>query len=233
MEKYKSDYKDYSGYVGIMISTDRSIFLEKSAVRARMVEHAKLYKKLHIIIFSINRFEQENISENCIIHSTNSFSRLQYVSDARRIGKKIIKDLDKDMPVIFTCQDPFETGLAGKVLACSRKKSELLLQIHTDLFSPYFTATQIGLRNAFLNRIRLFISKSTLPQADAIRVVSTKIANSLVERGIASEKIIIKPIAVRANTLLSQNPTLDLREKFPQFKKIILMVSRLEPEKNI
>ncbi len=233
MEKYKTEYKDYSGYVGIMISTDRSIFLEKSAVRARMIEHAKLYKYLHIIIFSLSKFEQTDISGNCSIYSTNSFSKLQYVSGARKVGKKILKKLDKETPVIFTCQDPFETGLAGKSLACLRKNSELLLQIHTDLFSPYFTTPQIGLKNALLNRVRLFISKFTLPQADVVRVVSVKIADSLVERGIAAEKIIIKPIAVKTISLLDQKPAFELHEKFPQFRKIILTVSRLEAEKNI
>ena len=55
-ENYKTEYKDYKDYTAIMISTDRMIFHEKSSVRARMIEYAKSYKELHIIIFSKKGF---------------------------------------------------------------------------------------------------------------------------------------------------------------------------------
>lgn len=210
-----------------MISTDRAIFLEKSPVRARMLEYAKSCKELYIIIFSTKRFENEELSPNCFVYSTNSFSKLHYISGAVRIGKRILKNTDKQIPVLITCQDPFETGLVGKSLAHWRKNSELMLQIHTDLFSSYFT------QHSFLNKIRLFISKYTLPQADIVRVVSRKIADSLVQRGIAVEKIIIKPIEVNIDVIKNGVPSFDLHEKFPHFKKIIVMASRLEAEKNI
>ena len=233
MQNFSSEYKDYTKHVAIMISTDRAIFLEKSPVRARMLEYAKQYKELHIIVFSAKRFEKKELLPNCFVYSTKSFSKLHYVSGAFRIGKKILKKIDKQIPVLITCQDPFETGLAGKSLAHWRKNSELLLQIHTDLFSPYFTDTRAGYKNAFLNKIRLAISKCTLHHADVIRVVSNKIAESLVKKGIASEKIIIKPIDVNTDALKISASSFDLHEKFPQFKRIIVMASRLEAEKNI
>lgn len=227
MTEYSLGYKDYSKYVAVMISTDRLIFNERSAVRARMAEYAKLYKELHIIVFSKQRFEQADIASNCTLYPTNSFSKMNYISGAIKIGKKIIKTLEKDVPVLVSCQDPFETGLAGKCLASARPSAELMLQIHTDLFSPYFT------KFSFLNKIRLFISKYTLPQADTIRVVSKKIADSLVEKGIDAHKIIIKPIDINLDFIRNGLPVFNLHEKFPHFRKIVLMVSRLESEKNI
>ena len=35
-----------------MISTDRKIFEEGSAVRARMIEYGKLFDELHIVVFT-------------------------------------------------------------------------------------------------------------------------------------------------------------------------------------
>ncbi|MEK7464055.1 MAG: glycosyltransferase [Patescibacteria group bacterium] len=233
MRNFKSEYKDYSKHVAVMISTDRSIFLEKSPAWARMLEHSKLYKELHIIVFSLKRFQKQQLSEKCFLYSTDSFSKLGYVTGAFRVGKKILKKIDKQAPVLISCQDPFETGLAGKCLTHWRKDSELLLQIHTDLFSPYFTDNRIGLKNAVLNRIRVMLSKRTLPQADVVRVVSQKIAESLVEKGINAEKILIKPIDVNLTAFQQNAPAFNLHEKYPQFKKILLMVSRLETEKNI
>lgn len=233
MNAYSSEYKDYSGYAAVMISTDRSIFLENSPARARMIEHAKSYKELHIIIFSLKKFESVNISDRCIIYSTNSLSKLHYVSSARKKGKRILKKIDKTIPVLVTCQDPFETGLVGKCLAHARKNSELMLQLHTDLYSPYFVNLKIGFKNSFLNIIRLQLSKRALPQADVIRVVSKKIADSLVEKGIDASRIVVKPIDVDADAIRNREVSFDLHRKFPQFKKIIVMASRLEAEKNI
>ncbi len=216
-----------------MISTDRQIFLEKSFVRARMIEYAKLYKELHIIVLSSKKFERIEVSSNFTISSTNSLVRWNYVKDARKIGKKIMAGINKEIPILVTCQDPFETALAGKCLANLRKNSELLLQIHTDLFSPYFVDTRIGFVQASLNKIRLFISRFTLTQAQAIRVVSQKIADSLVARKIDPEKIIVKPIEVNVGYIKNTQPAFDLHQKFPQFTKIIVIASRLESEKNI
>lgn len=233
MQNYKTEYKDYSRHVAIMISTDRLIFLEKSAVRSRMIEYSKLYKELHIIVFSMERFEPFQISQNCTVYSTNSFIRWNYVTNAYKIGKKIIKESNKEMPLLVTCQDPFETALVGKRLANLRENSELLIQIHTDLFGEHFTDSRVGLLPSVLNKIRLLISKTTLPHAQVIRVVSEKIAESLIKKGISPDKIILKPIPVKIDHIENKNPSFNLRERFPQFNKIIIMVSRLEAEKNI
>lgn len=233
MQEYKTEYKEYSNYAAIMISTDRLIFNEKSSVRARMIEHSKSYKELHIIIFSTAKFEPINISHNCTVYSSNSLVKVNYVADTRKLGAKILGKIDKQIPVLITCQDPFETALAGKSLANIRRNSELLLQIHTDLFSPYFVDRRIGFVNSFVNKVRIFISKFTLPEAQVIRVVSKKIADSLVEKGISADKIIVKPIEVNTEYIKSTTPAFDLHQRFPHFSKIILMVTRLESEKNV
>lgn len=227
MEKYNTEYKDYKNHIAIMISTDRGIFNERSAVRARMSEHAKGYKELHIIVFATRGYESQVITDNCYVYSTNSIFKLLYIFDAYILGKRIIKLINKEDQILITCQDPFETGLVGRFLHYFNRKSELLLQIHTDLFSPYFT------KYFFLNKIRLFISNYTLPYANNIRVVSDKIADSLVDRGINKNKIIIKPININSDFFKTSSIKFDLRNKYKQFNKIILVVSRLEREKNI
>lgn len=224
MQNYNTEYKDYSKHVVVMISTDQLIFNENSAVRLRMKEYAKQYKELHIIIFSRRKLPQQKISDNCIVYSTNSHIRWNYVSDACRIGKRIVKDTLKVDPLLVTCQDPFETALVGKCLANLKRSSELLIQIHTDLYSPYFAKISI------LNRIRLFIAHFTIPHAQVIRVVSNRIADSLVKRGVDSNKIIVKPIDTQIDTTQA---SFNLRQKYSQFNKIIILVSRLESEKNI
>ncbi len=210
-----------------MVSTDRKVFDEGSAVRIRMVEYARLYKSLLIVVFSTERHDPVEIAPNATLYSTNSLSRLRYVPDARRIGKKLIRKIEKETPIVLICQDPFETGLVGKALSALRKNIELVVQIHTDIFSPYF------FKHSFLNKVRIGISKGVLPHADRVQVVSRRIADSLGARGVASESIVLKPVVVDVDRFASTPPSFDLHERFPHFKKIVMMASRLEPEKNI
>ncbi len=220
---YQTEYRDYSSYTTIMISTDRKIFDEGSSVYARMIEQSKLYKKLYIIVFSTEQLPPLEINAHLIVYSTCSYSRLFYVFDAYRHARDILNLYPKEQ-FLISCQDPFETGLVGAYSTSRYKNTELLLQIHTDLYSPYFT------RHSPLNFLRLHISEITLPHANVIRVVSRKIADSLIARGYEQQKIVLKPIHVPSTPSLSN---FDLRKKFPKFKKIVLVMSRLESEKGI
>jgi glycosyltransferase involved in cell wall biosynthesis len=217
----------------IVVGTDRLLFEEGSAVRERQVVYAREWKQVSIIVFSVKKYTITKISENCTVYPTNSFTKLGYMLDAIRIGKNIIKKISKVQPIMVSCQDPFETGIVGRILQRQRVGIKLLLQIHTDMYSPYFTDMVIGFKSALLNRIRKLISIYTLPHAQTVRVVSDKIANSLIKRGVDARKIIVHPIKVPTPDIQRMSPLFDLRGKYPQFKKIMLVVSRLEPEKNV
>ncbi|TSC67769.1 MAG: hypothetical protein CEO19_38, partial [Parcubacteria group bacterium Gr01-1014_73] len=146
----------------LMISTDRKIFKEGSAVRVRMVEYGKIYNELHIIIFAKKKFTTQ-ISKNVWIYPTNSLAKFFYVFDAIKIGKKILHSEGYKI----TCQDPFECGFVGWRLA-RKFKIPLELQIHTDIGSPYFTSLKLGWWLAFLNFMRFQLAKFLLPRADKI-----------------------------------------------------------------
>jgi glycosyltransferase involved in cell wall biosynthesis len=139
-----------------------------------------------------------------------------YVTDAVKIGSNIKAD-------VITAQDPFETGLVGKMLS-KKLGLPLHIQIHTDFFSPYF-------KHSLLNKVRIALSKKTLPSAKAIRAVSDRIKNSLPAE--IKEKTSVLPIFADVELIKDIPITADLRKMYPQFKKIVLMASRLTPEKDI
>ena len=208
----------------LSIGTDRKLFEEGSAVLERQKEYAGKMDELHIIIFSLKSggFKEKHI-EKLHIYPTNSLSRWFYIRDAIKIGKEIIlkNGLNKGYSVI-TVQDPFETGLVGVKL----KKIfniPLQIQIHTDFLSPYF-------KNSFLNRVRVFISKFTIPKADGIRVVSYVINQKLENKKIKSD---ILPVFVDVEKIFNEKPKKDLKKDFSQFDQIVFMASRLTKEKRI
>lgn len=240
----------------LMFSTDREIFTEGSAVRCRMSEYGQCAAELHIIIFARRRafgFQRIQIAENVWAYSTNSRSRWLYVFDAVRIGRGIIENCklparrsprlaeaiseaqvgaggkieNSRNDFIVTSQDPFEVGLAAWRVA-RKKKCTLQLQIHTDVFSPYFA------RESVFNRIRVLFARFLLPKADCVRVVSERIKHSLIERRLVPEsRISVLPVFVDTESIRAMPVIVDLHKKYPQFERIVLMASRLNREKNI
>lgn len=223
----------------LMISTDRKIFENNSVVKNRIIEYGNLVEELHIIIFSGQAFNPENktmqiSNSNVWLYPTNSINRWFYIYDAVRIGRKLIKKLkfkinnsSNNNEILITCQDPFETGIVGWLIA--RKTGiKLQLQIHTDFLSKSFT------RESFLNKIRVQIAKFLLSKADSIRVVSERIKKSLsaISHQL-SANVNVLPIFVDTEKIKNTPANFDLHKKYPQFDFIFLVASRLEKEKNI
>lgn len=206
----------------LSISTDRKIFENGSAVRARQIEYAKHCDEMHIIVFADKNFKEESIAPNCFVYPTRSKSHFLYPFDAIRLGRFVMKRGITNI----TCQDSSFTAMVGVAL----KKSfnvPLEIQIHTDIGSPYFA-------RSFGNRIRKAMALSYIRKADTIRVVSSRIKTFLTGKlGITENKITVRPIVVETEEIARAAITVDLHKKYPQFSKITLMASRITEEKNI
>ena len=212
----------------LTIGTDRKLFEERSAVQMRSIEYASKMEELHIIVFSTKEQNYKSISiGNLHIYPTNSGTLFNYIFDTFSLGKKIIpgnKFVLGDS--VISAQDPFETGLVGYFLKM-KFNFPFQIQIHTDLFSPYF-------KNSFINYIRVFIAKFLIPKASGIRVVSETIKDSIKRKfprlNVNPE---ILPIFVDMEKIMNTPPKKDIMADFPQFKFIIFMASRLSEEKRI
>jgi len=209
----------------LSISTDKLLFEEGSAVRERIAAYAREWDEMHIIVSTRRRddFAETTIGDNVWVYPTRSRFKIFYPLHATQLGRFIMK---RGGMTHITCQDPFFTAFAALPL---KKESGLPLeiQVHTDIGSPNFTYT-IG------NRIRKAMALSYLPKADSVRVVSERIRRYLVEKlGIDGSKITVRPIAVDAEAIRNAPVTVDLHKKYPQFDRIVLMASRLEPEKDV
>jgi glycosyltransferase involved in cell wall biosynthesis len=207
----------------LMIGTDRKLFEEGSAVRARAIRYGEMVEELHIILFSKKNDDLQpttyNLSPTVFVYPTYSRNRWWYILDGIRIGEKILKSLGGDW--VFTSQDTAETGLVGWRLK-KLFNAPFQLQVHTDIYSPYYKGAGL------LNRIRVFFAQFLLPRADQIRVVSERIKKSLLARGIPENKIIVLPIFSPPT-----HYSLPSTHSAKPFKIVVLMVGRLEEEKNI
>ncbi|MDP3999638.1 MAG: glycosyltransferase family 4 protein [bacterium] len=231
----------------LMFSTDKQILDEKSEARKRIGNYGPLFEELHIIVFATRKSQITNpmligrqdksqinfklqISENVFTYPTNTRFRILYFWDAYKIGKNIIRNWELEIRnCAISAQDPFETGLVGW---CLKKKFNLSLQlqIHADIFSPYFYS------ESFKNKLRVWLAKFLLPRADGIRVVSERIKQSLLAlypKPHTLRPISVLPILVDVKKIQTAKIKIDLRQKYSDRDFIILMASRLTQEKNI
>lgn len=221
----------------ISIGTDRNLFTSGSPVQKRQIEYATLFDDVHIIVFSRREHslpEKITIAPRVWVYATNSRSRFSYISDATRIAGNIIREHGFDRAtMVTTTQDPFETAAVGYSL----KKNlgvPLHVQIHTDFLNPYFVSTG-RMRDRALNRIRVFLAMKHLPHADSVRVVSRRIAASLESKKILPPQchVTVLPVFVDTETIRAHPRNNNLREKYSDFKFLVLMASRFTQEKNI
>lgn len=208
----------------LVINLDKSIFSQNSTSLQRLREYSGLADKIFVIVWTQKKEQPIRVGNKLFIYATNSIFKIFYYLDTYKIAKKITKDNKIDL--IFT-QDPYETGLMGWLIA-SIWKLPLQLQMHTDLFSPFFYQESIA------NKLRVMAARFLIKRADLIKVVSRRIKSSLQEKlGVKGQKIFVLPIFVNTKSIVERQPSFDLHVRYPQFEHIILMASRLTKEKNI
>ena len=202
----------------LSIGTDRSILNPILESAKRQMAYGKNFEVLNIIVFTRDRHAPVTLSETVRVYPTSSSSRLLYGLDALRLAWRLPK------PDIVTVQDPFETGLIGWIIARLRG-AKLHVQVHTDLFAPAF-------RFSSLNRLRYFVARFVLPRADRIRVNSNRIKEGIEKNKLSQAPISILPIYTDIEKFRSAHAGI-LAGRFSRFKTRLLVVARLEKEKNV
>lgn len=210
----------------LSISSDRKLFETESAVAARMRLYGGLVEELHVIVTAKRSlgFTDTKLSSEVFLYPTNALMRAGHIVRALRIARTLARR-GKKFDVV-TAQDPFELGLAAFLIA-RMLHARLHLQIHTDFMSPYF------MQGSFMNRMRVPLAKFLIRRADAIRVVSKRIKDSLSTFDFQLSTTAVLPIFVDIERIIRAPIQVSLKEKYPQFEKRILMASRWTPEKNI
>ncbi|MBI5140255.1 MAG: glycosyltransferase family 4 protein [Candidatus Vogelbacteria bacterium] len=207
----------------LSISSDAKLFEDGSPVVLRQIKYGELASRLDIVNLSLKSGSVmiKNLSDKVTVYHTGSSLKFFYFWDAYQIAKKLNK------PDLVTVQDPFETGLTA-LLVARYFKCPLQVQIHTDFLSPYY------FRESLKNRIRVWISCLVLPRSQCIRVVSQRIKKSIRERlPSVVAPIDVLPVFVVGEKFKAEATGASLREKYPQFRFILLMASRLTKEKNM
>lgn len=205
----------------LAIGSDRSITLPNSASARRQVAYGIRLGDLRIIIFSLEdqRLRTFALSVETHVYPTGSTWRTLYGWSAFWIAQRLPK------PDVVTTQDPFETGLIAWVIARVRR-AKFHVQVHTDFLDPAFR------RHSILNRLRAMLAGFIIRRADRIRVVSSRVKESIERRHASLAPITVLPIYVDVARFAHAHASL-IAGRFSRFETKLVVVARLEKEKNV
>lgn len=200
----------------LVLSTDWNVFNEESAVARRFRMQASTVDRLDVFV-PHGPSQIVQLAGNATMRGFGP-GRLRGATHMLFSARNIRR------PDVVSTQDPFLIGLLGWIIARTRG-SQLHVQVHTDLFHPHFKNRSLG------NRLKALLARFILRRADGVRVVSERIKQSLEHLNLRAQ-VNVLPVYIDEKAVLDAKP-LDKRDRFPQFQKIVLVVSRLETEKNV
>ncbi len=200
----------------LVFGTDWNVFNADSAVARRQRMQASTVDRLDVFVPHGPR-QSMQLAGNATMHG---FGPGKLFGAARAF----VAAFSLERPDVISAQDPFLIGLLAFTVARLRG-CRLHIQLHTDVFDPAFAGHSTG------NRLRSFLARLLLPRADSVRVVSERVKRSLAARGI-THNVAVLPVFVETDALDHAAP-LDRSRTYPQFTKLVLVVARFEPEKNV
>ncbi len=214
---------NFGGLKVLMVSSDRNMLTLGSPVSERMKEYGALVEELHIVLLSdsAHKLKDTQLASNVWVYPTNSLSSVLRPLGAARLGKKIVFEKKFVRGQSLITADSMECGWAGMKVK-KKWRIPLEVQMHTNIFSPYFSG--------FQNNVRKMFARSIIANADSVRVVSEDLKAKI--RPLTSAEINVLPIYVDKEKLENSRISFDLHARYP-WHFILLMVSRLAPEKNI
>ncbi|OGG45312.1 hypothetical protein A2673_00175 [Candidatus Kaiserbacteria bacterium RIFCSPHIGHO2_01_FULL_50_13] len=202
----------------LFVSNDPLIFDAESAVYARMREYATLFDELHVISRAPQSSRTEIQEQNLTLYPVSGFLALYTRT------RCVIRERGID---VVSAQDPFEYGLIA-YFASRGTRAKLHIQLHTDMFSPYFRWHPLW------NVVRLCIARFVFARAYGIRVISEHLKSSLEASSYKLKATqVVLPIFVDIERLRSAPEDAAIAARFGSFRTRILVVARLEPEKNV
>jgi glycosyltransferase involved in cell wall biosynthesis len=207
----------------LMISSDRNILQEGSAVSLRMKEYGALVGELHIVLMSDAKhgLKEGQVGPNVWAYPTNSATSFLRPLDAAALGKKLVREKGFVRGASLVTADSIEAGWAGRAVK-KRWRLPLEFQFHTDPFSPYFTG--------FQNRVRKFFARRILAAADGVRVVSEELKGRVAPA--TQAPVAVLPIYVDKERVENAPVSFDVHARYPG-RFIILAASRLTAEKDV
>lgn len=206
-----------------MISLEKGLFDPNNHARKRITQYGSFLEQLDIIVLGTKPYN-DDIAPNVHVTSTNSPSRWWYLFDALQL---VWKTRTNAYDVVVT-QDINEMGLIGYLAAKLHKAAFAPHDVGYFFHGDYFAKESLG------NRLRTWLGHWLLTKIDAIRVMSTRSKEILIQNyAIPPEAIACFPFEVHSQFLAPAQPLPADEAAVLQGKPYFLIPARFVPIKRI
>lgn len=219
------EYVSERDQVRLLILTRDTTVRELGSLSQRhLLELGQLFAEIHVII--LNTKDEETITtvrlaENTWLYSTHSNYWWKTVFDAKRIARTQLVFSNSFRPDIVVAHDPFESGVAGLLIARTFDRS-LQVHVHEDFYDTRFVDLER------YNDIRAFAAPRVLKRATSVRVKVPHLLQALVETyPLLEKRSEILPEYYDLRAWRDMTPNINLRTRYPQFRFIMLHVSSM------
>ncbi len=206
----------------LFTGSDRKSFESDSNVSGRYIAFSKYADEIVAVVptwRALGLPKSRAITDIASVHGTNGFTKIDGFLRTILLLTKFARTKKYDLIV---ARDPFEYGIVA-LIASKLSGVPFVVQLHTDVGSPWFGAGGFG------NRVRKIVAPFVCKRAQGIRVISNTLRESMIRMQVLpAEKIVLVP------PMYSE--FLNERTEIPAITREqnqILIVSRLEFEKDI
>lgn len=211
----------------LLFTKNSSLLVRDSFGERRLLELGRIFAEIHVVILKEESEEEIppviRLTDNIWLYPTESTAWWKTPYDAYRVAKEQLVFAGGFRADVVVAEDPFESGIAAHFIA---EKYERTLQVHIleDIYSPEFAE-----RDAH-NSLRLMLAKYVLKRTQCVRT-STEYIKSHVVATFPDLAPFTESLPVYYNLSLWRDlpPTFDLKQKYPQFKFVILTISSMTP----
>ena len=210
----------------LSVGVDKAVFEEESATRHRQRAYAERLGELHVL--SVSEGPMSAVRDGKLTLYSVPAHAVFFKAFSRRVQApySVAGIIRKHNIEVVSVQDPFEIGLAA-LIGSWGTGVKLHVQVHTDFLSPEYA------RLSLINRMRVLIAGFVLRRASRIRVVSERIKISIQKKYRITTPITVLPIFAEVERVKETSPDEKLLGRFKKNPTKLLVVSRLEPEKNV
>lgn len=204
-----------------------SILSTESFLQRRLLEWSGLFAEIHVVVLSLKADGEPvtmRLTDNVWMYTTSSSGMIMASYDAYKVAERELAFAGGFRADMIVAEDPFESGIAAYLTA---KKFERPIQVHIleDIFDPEFLAADPH------NHVRMYAARFLLKRITCVRTASEGVLARLVEAyprfGEGGGETL--PMYHDLSFWRDMPPEYDLKERYPQFKFIILHVSSMHP----
>ena len=210
----------------LSVGADRTVFEEESATRRRQRAYTERLGELHVLSVCDGPASAERDGKLTLYAVPSRAVFFEALSRRLQVPYRVAGIVRKHNIDVVSVQDPFEIGLAA-LIGSWGTGVKLHVQVHTDFLSPEYA------RLSLVNRIRVLIAGFVLRRASRIRVVSERIKVSIQKKYRITAPITVLPIFAEVERIKQVSSSEELTGRFAQYTTKLLVVSRLELEKNV